>query len=128
MTILKKIYRGIIAFIKWITLAENLKEIYKWLDITKVLLGGKKTEKLLAFIDKTQKSIDNITGKVENKEVDNMVKIINGNDKGFEGITATLKTNKHGEGNHGIDLKIDTKYLDLTWDPTNGEVKFGLLD
>ena len=126
MKFVKYLYNTIKGIIKWLTLAENITQVYKWLNISKVLLGGTKAKKLVSLIDKAQSGIDSITGKVSNEEVDNIVEIVNSNNKGFNGISATLRKDKHGKGNHGIDLKLDTDYLDLTWDPTNGEIKFGI--
>ncbi len=67
-------------------------------------------------------TVDSIAKDLPKKATEELIGDINKDEVEYKGLTATLQPDKHGKGNHGIEIGFDDGHTKITYDPTTGKV------
>ena len=125
----------IVTFIKWLFRKGTLSNALFGLRIAKELFSNKDAknpEKNQAIIEKleiAQDAIDRLQKLIPNKETEKYAKGINKSkdQKTWGDFSAKLVKDKHGKGNDGINLGLNTKVngldIEIGYDPKDGSAK-----
>ena len=111
--------KTIFLYIKSLFTRKNLNNLKFGLGITKAILGNKENEALIARLNMAQDFIDTVNRVIPNSDwhttksgsatTDAMANEINGNSLQWQGFTAWIDEDRHGQGNNGIVLGYETK-------------------
>lgn len=106
--------KKIFLFIKSLFSRKNFAAIKFGLGITKSILGNKDNQAIIDKLNMAQDFIDKVNRVIPNSDVhtrgsggantDAMAKTINKNSIEWNGFTASIEKDRHGQGNNGIVL------------------------
>lgn len=128
----KSIVSGAKTVFKWIFSKDTLANVAFSLRLAKEVFSDgtgnnqKKNEELVRKLEIAQDYVDKINRVLPNTETQKYADGINTNidEKTWGDFSAKIVPGKHGSGNNGIDLGINTEIADipisLSYDPTNG--------